>query len=105
MFALAGYMSGHVVRGVVCTWSILDCHVVGLQTESSTFKPQSGSCLLPDELKRLVVADGCESRRSLDEPVEMFTRPDYLQRFALGLTVSCFDIGQRLLAYMTTRPS
>ena len=48
-----------------------------------------------DKLKRLVVADDCELRRSLDESVEMFTRPDYSQCFALGLTVSCFDICQR----------
>ena len=87
-------MSGHDVRGVVCTWSTFDDHVEGLQTESPKFNPQRRSCLLPDELKRFVVADDCESRRSLGEPVEMFPRPDYSQRFALGLTVSCFDIGQ-----------
>ena len=88
-------MSGHVVRRVVCTWSIFDDHVVGLQTESPTFNSQRRSCLLPDKLKRFMVADDCDSRGSLDEPIEMFTRPDYSQRFALALTVSCFDIGQR----------
>ena len=97
-------MSGHVVRGDVCTWSIFDDHVVGLQTESPTFNPQRRSCLLPDKLKRFMVADDCESRGSLDEPVEMFTRPDYSQRFALGL-YRVSTLANARLAYMTTRPS
>ena len=67
----------HVVSRIAGTGTILDDHVIRLQTESPSLDSQRRPCLLPDGLKRFVIADDCEPKYTLDEPIEVLTRPDY----------------------------